>query len=93
MDHSSFVRLKNAGLSTLAVMLISAMPDHPVWVYLGLRGAVTLVRPSCICLQIVKPALSIMHPSPQTASPLSYLVAALPHPTKYIFTRMQKAAP
>ncbi len=53
MDHSSFVRLKNAGLSTLAVMLISAMPDHPVWVYLGLRGAVTLVRPSCICLQIV----------------------------------------
>ncbi len=35
MDHSSFVRLKNAGLSTLGVMLISAMPDEPVWVYLG----------------------------------------------------------
>jgi len=52
MDHRSFVRVKNAGLSTLGVMLISAMPDEPVWVYLGFRCAVTLVRPSCICLQL-----------------------------------------
>ncbi len=67
MDHSSFVRLKIAGLSTLGVMLISAMPDEPVFVYLGFRCAVTLVRPSCICLQTVKPLLCIMRPSPPDA--------------------------
>ncbi|KAL0041714.1 hypothetical protein WJX79_001920 [Trebouxia sp. C0005] len=42
MDHSSFVRMRNAGLSTLGVMLIGAMPNEPVWVYLGFRCVVTL---------------------------------------------------
>jgi len=49
MDHRSFVRMKNTRLSALGVMLLSAMPDEPVWVYLGLRCTVTLVRPSYIC--------------------------------------------
>ncbi len=72
MDHSSFIWLKNAGLSTLGVMLISAMPHEPVWVYLGLRCTVTLVRPSCVCLQNVKPLLSTacpQHPLPPYKTP------------------------
>ncbi|KAL0047401.1 hypothetical protein WJX82_002365 [Trebouxia sp. C0006] len=60
VDPRSFVRLRITGLSTLGVMLISAMPHEPVWVYLGLRCAVTLVSPSCICLQVVKLLLSTM---------------------------------
>ena len=61
MDHSSFIRLKTTGLSTLGVMLISAMPDEPVFVYLGLRCTVTLVRPSCVCLQTVKSLSCPLH--------------------------------
>ena len=69
MDHSSLVRLKNVFLSTLGVMLISAMPDEPVWVYLGLRCAVTLVRPSCTCLQTVKTVMSSTCPATKFPPP------------------------
>ncbi len=48
VDPRSFVRLRITGLSTLGVILISTMPDEPVWVYLGLRGTVTLVSPELV---------------------------------------------
>ena len=83
MDHSSLVRLKNVFLSTLGVMLISAMPDEPAWVYLGLRCAVTLVRPSCTCLKMYSLSCPTHVPPPNSLAPLEML-AILPCPTKFI---------
>ncbi len=70
VNPRSFVRLRITGLSTLGVILISTMPDEPVWVYLGLRGTVTLVSP-----ELVDEVLSLSHPlhgpAPKLLSPQS----------------------
>ncbi|KAL0022256.1 hypothetical protein WJX77_010603 [Trebouxia sp. C0004] len=76
MDHGSFVRLKNAGLSALAVMFVSAMPDDPTWVYLGVRGAVTLTTLLASLAQELPSSMLPTHPAltsagqPSVALPL-----------------------